>query len=70
MKYEYRPSVKSLVVFVVCTILTTAGCVSGDLDRGRLEEQIGIKSPVVTDNEISKILSLKPNLPKPFTLCG
>ena len=61
-------SSKSYLNYGLVLFLFLASCSSGNLNRTNLEQQIGIKSPVITDQEIAKALTLKPNLPKPFTL--
>jgi hypothetical protein len=48
--------------------LTFGGCASKGFNRGALQEQIGIKNPVVTDKDIKEILNKKANLPRPFKL--
>ena len=44
------------------------GCASKGFNRGALQEQIGVKTPVVADKDIKEILNKKPNLPRPFKL--
>ena len=55
-------------VFLILITFVSFGCASKGFNRVELKKQIGVKTPVVDDEEIAKILAKKPNLPKPFKL--
>lgn len=55
-------------MFLMLFTLVIMGCASQGFNRGALQDQIGVKNPVVTDKEIKEVLDRKPNLPKPFKL--
>ncbi len=54
--------------FLISLTLFVSGCASKGFNRGALQDQIGVKSPVVADKDIKEVLSRKSNLPKPFKL--
>jgi len=57
---------KIIHTFSILFILFLTGCSSTGFNRGALQKQLSVKSPVVNDAEIAKALKLKPNLPRPF----
>ncbi|MBC87657.1 MAG: hypothetical protein CL677_10825 [Bdellovibrionaceae bacterium] len=57
---------KNIICILICGFVV--GCASSGFNRGTLKGQLGVKTPVVTDAEIEKVLALKPNLPKTFKL--
>jgi hypothetical protein len=57
----------SQLLILISIIAPLSSCSSKGFNRDELRDEMNDKAPV-TDSEIAKTLSLKPQLPKPFVL--